>query len=562
MIASGVAEVVSLGSVLPFLAVLSNPALLWDRPFVRSLAIDFGIDNSNELLIPTTIAFVVAALIAGSIRILNLWLNGWIAAAVGTDLSCESYKRTLYQPYEIHVRRNSSSVISNITTQISQTVVAINAFLQLATSTVVSFGLVVGLLFIEPSLAVSALCIFGSAYIILSISVRNKLNSNGFKIKDATELQLKALQEGLGAIRDVLLDNSQQTYIDVYTPSDRLQRELIAKNGFLAAFPRFALEALGMTSIAILSVIYVSNELTDTNYVIPMLGVLALSSQRLLPALQQIYSGWATLNALDASILGVISMLNQPIPSFFSSIKQSFQFHSRLKLSNVSYRYNSESPLVLKDINLDINFGERIGIVGTTGSGKSTLIDLIMGLLAPTSGNLFIDQKDLHNPSHPDYLSSWMSCISHVPQNIYLTDRTILENIAFGVPIEKIDLNRVYDAASLALLTEFIESRPGGFYNIVGERGIQLSGGQRQRIGIARALYKQSQILIFDEATSALDESTEQAVMQAIENLSSNLTIIMIAHRLTTVQRCDRIIKLDCGKIVSDGSPESVLNLP
>lgn len=550
MLASGVAELLSLGAVLPFLAVLSDPEQLWQQPLVQKLASVMDLSQASQLLLPATLAFALAAILAALTRLVNLWFNGRVAAAVGSDLSCEAYRRTLYQPYWVHLQRNSATVIAANTTQVALTVSALNSLLQLVTSTIVAIGLVVGLLLIDAPLALASSALFGSAYLAFSIGSRRELRSNGEKIAETTSRQLKALQEGLGAIRDLVLDGSQPIYLQIFRQSDRPLRQLTAKNAFLGAFPRYALEAIGMVAIALIGGLLVSDRSIGTS-VIPMLGALALGAQRLLPALQQIYSGWASLKSCGQAIQTVLYMLNQPLPPR-PNVVEPLTLRQTIRFEGVHFRYDPTGPDILRGLNLEIRRGERIGLVGSTGSGKTTTTDLLMGLLVPSAGRILIDDADLHDPANPDRLVSWRASIAHVPQSIYLTDSSIAENIAFGVPYNEINLNRVKEAAEQAQIASFIEASPDAYQSCVGERGIRLSGGQRQRIGIARALYKQANILVFDEATSALDNTTEEAVIDSVQRLSKDLTIVIIAHRLTSLQICDRVYKLENGEIAID----------
>lgn len=557
MLGSGSAELLSLGAVVPFLAVLSDPERLWHASLVQELSPRLGLTSANDLLLPTTLAFVVATVIAALIRILNLWLNGRLAAAIGSDLSIESYERTLYQPYVVHVKRNSASVITNTTTQINITVNGLRFALQLITAVVVSAGLITGLLLIDATVAVSAIALFGSAYGLLSLTIRQNLLRNGHQISEANIQQLKALQEGLGAIRDVLLDGSQETYLQIYRNADSPLRQLQAQSLFLGAFPRYMFEALGMVAIALLGGILVFERGIE-GAVIPLLGTLALGAQRLLPSLQQIYNGWANLKNSNSAMESVLAMLNQPLPQKVI-VPEPLVLSEGIRLHGVNFSYGQDLPEVLQGLDLEIRRGERIGLVGETGSGKSTMVDLLMGLLAPTVGRVLVDGVDLYDRLHPERLLAWRAAIAHVPQSIYLIDSSIAENIAFGVPSEKIDYELLRNVTNQAQISSFIESCPEGYQSFVGERGIRLSGGQRQRIGIARALYKQSSILVLDEATSALDMETEEQVMAAVESLSTDLTVIMIAHRTSTVRRCDRVIRIAKGSVLADGPPQLLL---
>jgi ABC-type multidrug transport system fused ATPase/permease subunit len=558
MLASGLAELVSLGAVVPFLAVLSNPEQLWQLPWIKSMAQQVGYFESQQLVLPATVVFALAAVLAAVIRLMNQWLNGRLAAAVGSDLSCEAYQRTLYQPYEVHVQRNTSTVIAGMTQHVQGTVVSLRTVLQTMSSIVVSSGLLIGLLMIDWQVALSTAGLFGIAYGLVAFTLRRQLQKNGERIAEAQNQRVQAIQEGLGAIRDVLLDGSQNSYVEIYRLSDRPERLLESKNQFLSVFPRYAFEALGLVAIAMLGCFLVLERGSGAD-VIPLLGVLALGAQRLLPSLQQIYSGWAVLKAANPNLDAVNHMLNQLMPQRLTD-SPLFTFQHGIRMQGIHFQYNPELPEVLNGLDLEIQRGERIGLIGSTGSGKSTLVDVLMGLLQPTSGRLLVDGADLHEPGCEYRLVGWRASVAHVPQSIYLADTSIAENIAFGVPKYAIDMARVKRAADQAQIAGLIESSSSGYDAFVGERGIRLSGGQRQRIGIARALYKQASVIVFDEATSALDSDTEKAVMEAVEALSRELTLIIVAHRLSTVQRCDRVIRLGKGSISADGPPQKLLS--
>ena len=558
MLTSGFAELVSLGAVVPFLAVLNNPEQLWQLPWIQPLAQQMGYTKSQQLIMPATVAFALAAVLAAVIRLLNQWLNGRLAALVGSDLSCEAYQRTLYQPYQIHLQRNTSTVIAGMTQHCAGTVVALRTVLKITSSVLMSIGLLVGLLLIDWQVALTTAAIFSVSYGLIALASRRRLRQNGERIALAQIQRVQAIQEGLGAIRDVLLDGSQINYLDTYSRSDRPQRLLENNNLFLSSFPRYAFEALGLVAIAVLGGLLVLERGSGSD-VIPLLGALALGAQRLLPSLQQIYSGWAVLKAANANLDSMNEMLKQPMPHR-PAVALSTVFMHSIDMEQVRFKYTADSPEVLHGLDLRIRRGERIGLIGTTGSGKSTLVDLLMGLLHPTSGRLLVDGSDLYDPENSELLAGWRACVAHVPQSIYLSDSSIAENIAFGIPKHEIDLVRVKLAAEQAQIAGFIESSVNGYHSFVGERGVRLSGGQRQRLGIARALYRNASVIVFDEATSALDVNTEKAVIEALEGLSRDLTLVIIAHRLSTVQRCDRIIRLDSGCISADGPPKNVLS--
>ena len=368
------------------------------------------------------------------------------------------------------------------------------------------------------------------------------LHNSAQMAKEQTQV-VKALQEGLGGIRDVLLDGTQPAYCQIYQRADAPLRRAQASITFISQSPRFVMESIGMVLFAALALGMTQGSMGVLT-ALPTLGALALGAQRLLPALQQGYAAWSSIIGYQSSTQEVLELLDQPLPHEASqSLPAHLPFKKSIQFDSVKFRYTTESPWVLDDLSFNISKGTRVGFVGKTGSGKSTCLDLLMGLLLPLSGRITVDGNVLDQRN----LRSWQRNIAHVPQAIYLADTTLAENIAFGVTPEKIDMKRVREAARQAHIADFIESSPQGYQALVGERGIRLSGGQRQRIGIARALYKQAAVLVFDEATSALDHETEKAVMEAIEGLSADLTILIVAHRLTTLKKCTQIIDLNHG---------------
>ncbi len=498
------------------------------------------------------------AIITASIRLILLYVTTRLSYATGADLSIKIYNLTLYQEYAIHVSRNSSEVINSIITKTGAVIASvIMPIINLINSTVLIISVMTALFIIDPVVTLSTFIGFSLLYLVLIRFTGIYLKENSKIIAEQSTQMIKSLQEGLGGIRDVLIDGSQEFYSQLYRSADLPLRRAQGNNNFISGGPRYVLEAVGMILIVMLAYVMSQKE-GGMATAIPVLGVLALGAQRILPALQQAYASFSAIRGAEASLEDVLDLLDQPLPEYTNQPSLTpIPFEREIKLTNLSFRYIKETPLVLKNINLSIFKGERIGFMGVTGSGKSTLLDIIMGLLPPTDGKLTIDQKPLNSKNQR---RAWQTRIAHVPQNIYLSDSTIEENIAFGISIEKIDHQRVKKAAKQAQIADMIEDSKDGYQTLVGERGVRLSGGQRQRINIARALYKKADVLIFDEATSALDSATEQEVIKAIKGLGEKLTILIIAHRLTTLKECDRIIKLDKDNVFQVGSYQDMVN--
>jgi ATP-binding cassette, subfamily B, bacterial PglK len=555
MVVSAFAEVVSLGTVLPFLGILVAPQRVFSYSFSAHLARAWGISTPEQLVLPFTLAFVAAAVFSGAIRTLLLWAITRLSHATGAELSTEVYRRTLYQPYRVHVARNSSEVLSSITIKVLESVNVLYMSLMLVSSTLSGLVITLALIAVDPLAAAVAIVGFGGTYTLVMGMQRRRLRRNGQRIAYEHTQAVKAVQEGLGGIRDVLLDGTQSTYVDIYTNADHAMRRAQGNNIFAAQSPRFVMETVGMILIAVLAY-GLSHRAGGVATALPVLGTLAIGAQRILPILQQSYSSWAGIMGSEAALADTVAMLDQPVRAeALQPAPDALPLTDAARFAGVRFRYSSDGAWVLNGLDLSIRKGSRLGIVGTTGGGKSTMLDLLMGLLTPTEGELLVDGQ----PVVGSRVRAWQRTIAHVPQSIFLADATLAENIAFGLPSADIDVERVRQAARQAQIADFIESCPDRYGTRIGERGIRLSGGQRQRIGIARALYKRASVLVFDEATSALDNTTERSVMDAIEGLHRDLTIVLIAHRLTTVRRCDIIVELEQGRVVAQGTYEQLL---
>jgi ATP-binding cassette, subfamily B, bacterial PglK len=556
MVIASLAEIISIGAVLPFLGILTAPEQVYHHSLMQPIIQILEITEPRQLILPLTILFIASALLAGIVRLTLLYAMTKLSFATGADLSINIYRRTLYQEYEVHLSRNSSEVINGIITK-TNTVIGgvISPTLSLISSMILLVGIMGALFTINKTIALSASIGFGLLYLLVIRYTKTRLKDNSKTIADQSTQMIKSLQEGLGGIRDVLIDGTQQFYCKLYRNADLPLRHASGKNVFINGSPRYAMEAIGMTLIAGLAYAITQQE-GGMVTAIPVLGALALGAQRLLPALQQAYSSYSQIKGSKSSFEDVLNLLDQPLPEYADQpLSKPIHFVKEIKLNNLNFCYTEDSPWILKNVNLSLKKGSRIGFMGVTGSGKSTLLDIVMGLLPPTNGELIIDQQSINYKNR----RAWQAHIAHVPQNIYLSDGTIEENIAFGVAKELINHQRVKKAAQQAQISELIEQWKDGYKTFVGERGVRLSGGQRQRIGIARALYKRADVLILDEATSALDNETEQAIMEAIDGLDKELTILIIAHRLTTLKGCDKVVKLGKNNTINILSYEEVL---
>lgn len=557
MVVTSFAEIVSIGTVLPFLTVLTSPDRIFGHPAAQPLIQALSIKSAGQLLLPLTIVFGLAALAAGVMRLLLLWATTRLSFATGSDFSIGIYRRTLYQPYAVHISRNSSEVINGITNKASGVIHNIvMPTLTLISASIMLVAIILTLLYVDPVVALIAFGGFGLIYAFVIILTRNRLAIDSQRVAHDSTQVIKSLQEGLGGIRDVLLDGSQPVYCEIYRNAECSMRRAQCSILFISASPRYAMEALGMLLICALAYMLVQ-QADGISRAIPVLGTLVLGAQRMLPVLQQAYGAWSSIQGGQSSLQDTLELLDQPFPDYVEKpVAKPLPFKHQISLKQLSFRYNPQTPWVLKKIDLTIIRGSRVGFIGTTGSGKSTLMDIVMGLLQPTEGVIEVDGQ----PITINNLRSWQVHIAHVPQTIFLADSTIEENIAFGVPKDQIDHERVRQAAQQAQIADIIEAWPKQYQTFVGERGIRLSGGQRQRIGIARALYKQADVIIFDEATSALDSKTEQAVMKAIEGLDKDLTILIIAHRLSTLKNCTYLVELSNGEIKRTGTYQDIVN--
>jgi len=553
---SAFAEVLSLGIVVPFIGILTQPEVVFAYPAIAGIINFFEIRTAAELVLPLTIIFALAAFLAGILRLTLLKFSIRYANAIGADFGTDAYHRTLHQPYIVHISRNSSEIISGITQKIGTATGVLLCLVTIITSLVLFIAIFFTLVLIDPMVASISIVTFGIGYGVIAWMTRHRLLRNSQYVATEQTQVVKTIQEGLGGIRDILLDGTQSVYSQVYSKSFRRWLLANGENNFINAAPRYAAEALGMIIIALLAY-YLSLQPEGIGKAFPVLGAFALGAQRLLPVLQQLYGNWVIVKGSQAALVDVLELLEQPLPDNQNKSKNlSINFQKEISFENVYFKYTSAGENALSNVNLTIQKGKCIGIIGITGSGKSTITDLIMALLEPSQGNILVDGVPINSKNRKE----WQQTIAHVPQSIFLTDASFAENIAFGIPLDQIDMTRVKQAADKAQISDFIDSHSDKYNTMVGERGVRMSGGQRQRVGIARALYKNVDIIILDEATSALDNLTEEAVMKSIESYGKKLTILIVAHRLTTLKNCSQIVELDKGKITRKGSYQDIIN--
>ena len=540
------AELFSLGAIIPFLAVISSPELVFSNNFAKPFIIFFGISSPNDLLVPIVSGFVTTVLFAAFFRVVLLWFTIKISFDLGADLSSMIYQKVLYQPYSKHINRDSSDVIDSI---FVKTDIAIYKIIlpvcNIFSGSLLIIAITSILLFINPKIAIYSFVIFSFFYLLIFKTLKKQLLFDGEKAATASRAILKELNEGLGSIRDILIDGSQHFFLSSYQSLDKTFRRSQAGSLFLGQCPRFIMEALGIVLIAFFAykLSLNSNELKT---IIPVLGLFALASQRLLPVFQQIFNALSYIQSAKFSLFEILDFINDTIiPTNKIAKKNSTIFKKYIAFNKVYFKHKNSSSVIIKGITIKIKKGECVGVQGATGSGKSTFLDIFMGLLIPSKGDINIDGNTLNEKN----MRYWQNQIAHVPQTVYLANTSIMENIAFGINRSEIDIERVRWAASRACIANDIEKWPHNYNTFVGERGIKISGGQRQRLGIARALYKKLPILILDEATSALDVKTEKAVMSSLYELNTKLTTIIVTHRHSSLKRCNNIYQIKDGQI-------------
>jgi ATP-binding cassette subfamily B protein len=556
---AAVGEVANLGALLPFLRLLANPqrglmALGPLAALLRRLP-------SQHLLLSLGLGFMAVVVLSSLLRVFTIRIQLRLAALITADLGEQVFAAVLARPYSWHIQHNSSTTLGYLTKDVDQVFGSVQALLVVAVNLAIVLLLGGSLIALAPGVMLMVTLLLAGFYLLVFRYTRGSLRADGERLTSNYQASLQVAQEGLGGIRDLLLDRTQAFFLESYRRRNLSYRLAIAAINIKGQVPRYLIEGFAVLLIVAVSLLMaLSGQGIERQ--LPLLGTLALGAYRLLQPMQQCFTSLGTLQANQESLRRLQPFLPLDIGDIGSQPAQPPGMVARdfsqppgvpmLQLQRISFRYGVDRPWVLQDLDLSLAAGERLAFVGSTGSGKSTCSDLILGLLAPSHGQVMVMGRDLH--ATPGLVAAWQARVAHVPQQIYLSDASFAANIAFGVPADQIDQQRVRRAAEQARIAEVIAASPQGYATLVGERGVRLSGGQRQRIGIARALYKRAQLLVLDEATSALDNRTEAEVMEAIDSLDRHLTVILIAHRLSTVHNCDRIVLLEQGRISAIGS--------
>lgn len=550
------AELGSVLSIGPFMAMVGDMSQLQGDGVVGDIYRMSGLEDPRAFLFWTGIGVLVALTIAAIISMFTIWRLSMYATRVGAELSSRLYSHYMHQPWLFHASGSSSQLTNQIAQECGRiTGGIINPLMQMNARIVMAALMAVAIFVFNPVVAITGLVIFGSAYMAMYRIVRQRLIRNGGTITTENHLRFKMMGEGFGGIKDALLLGRQGVFTDRFQQASFRLANAQGKNQVMSQVPRYVMELIAFGSVIFLILYLLAAHDGNLGTILPLLSVYALAGFKLLPAFQQIYSSISGIRGSLTAFEGLRDDLRASATATLQCTpNENFGQHltprESIELKNIQFTYPGKLDPALREVTMTIGVNKVIGLVGASGSGKSTAIDLLLGLIQPEKGELLVDGE----PITDQQLRSWQNSLGFVPQSIFLADSSIRENIAFGLPPELVDEEKVQRAATMAHLDELLAELPQGLNTRVGERGVQLSGGQRQRIGIARALYHDADVLILDEATSALDGITEKLIMDAIHDFSGKKTIIMIAHRLTTVKQCDNIFMLSQGKVTDSGT--------
>jgi ATP-binding cassette, subfamily B, bacterial PglK len=552
----GVLEVIGVASIAPFIAVVTSPEIINENKYL-AFAFQFsGADNNQQFIVFLGINVISLMVLSNFTQAFISWKIVSFSEMLNTRLSTKLLQKYLMRPYSFFLNKNTSDLGKNILSEVGRvTNGVIMQFMFLTSKLIISTFMLLFLVVINPKVAITIIFILGGAYLLIFTLVKERVYKIGLKATDATFASFKAANEAMSGIKDIKLKGAEEEFVNRFFEPTSLLASVRIQLNLVSSLPRYLLEIVAFGGI-ILLIIFVILTTQNSNNLIALISIYALAGYRLMPALQQIYSAMTSIKYNSHSLENLSIDFTNPIPARIEfESTDSIRFNKKLKVNQISFSYEGSENLVLNKIELSIYPNTKVGIVGETGSGKSTLVDIMLGLIEPDSGFISIDGVAINEQN----ISVWQKYIGYVPQSIYLTDDTIAANIAFGCPNNDINLKKVKRAAELANLDKFINTLPEKYKTSVGERGVRLSGGQKQRVVIARALYNDPQVIFMDEATSSLDGITESAIMEAIHNLSKEKTIIMIAHRLSSIREFDVIHYVKNGQVIDSGSFDDLM---
>jgi ABC-type bacteriocin/lantibiotic exporter with double-glycine peptidase domain len=556
LLVMGFIELIGVGSISPFISVVSNPSVIHTNAYLNTIYNYFDFSSDNSFIIAFGVA--VIGIIAFSnlcLALVTIIINIFSSKRF-YSLGMRFFEKNIRQPYVFYLNINTAELAKKILSDIHTYIKTLTMSLHLVSSTIISLSIIVLLIIINPLLALIVSAILGLSYFIIYSFARNFLSKKGKEKNRQNLLRFKYINETFGGIKDIKIHGKEQVFLDLFSMPSKKYARNDAISEIINEMPKYILETIAINGIVAIIIFLIHFDYKIDGF-LPVLTVYAFGSYRLLPSLQKIFRAVANIKfnfpVLKSLCKDDIDLSKNYVPPNKDISK--LDFHNNIKLEDILFLYPGTDRPVIKNQILTIKSNTSIALVGHTGCGKTTFVDIILGLLIPQSGRFFVDNVEITKNN----LKAWQKNLGYVPQSIYLTDDTIRNNIAFGIIPDKIDNDAVIRAAQLANIHDFIEKELDNGYNtIVGERGVRLSGGQRQRIGIARAVYHDPSVLILDEATSALDSLTENAIMDAIQNMSHKKTIIMIAHRITTIKACDVIYLMDKGEIIDQGSYEEL----
>ena len=552
-------DMIGVASILPFMAVLTNPSLIETNMILNFMFRTsglLGVENNQQFLFSLGVLVFATLLISLIFKALTHYVQVQFVHMSGYSIGNRLVIRYLHQPYSWFLTRHSADLGKTILSEVQQIISAgMYPLMELIAKSMVTFAIIALLIVADPQIALIAGFLLGGTYGFIFYFIRPYLNKIGSERLKHNQIRFTAISEAFGAAKEIKVGGLEKTYVGVYSSSAKTFANNEASSKVVALLPRFVLEAIAFGGI-LLYILYTMGQNETFISALPILSLYVFAGYRLMPALQQIYTSLTRLTFVGPSLDNLYNDIKNLKPLNEDEDQSVLSFNKSIDLKNIHYNYPNTSRAALKNVSFTIPVKSTVGIIGATGSGKTTVVDIVLGLLEASDGTLEVDGKIITNKN----ARSWQRSIGYVPQHIYLSDDSVAANIAFGIDPKNINQSAVERAAKIANLHEFIkEELPQKYQTTIGERGIRLSGGQRQRIGIARALYHGPQVLILDEATSALDNQTEKGVMEAINDLSKNITTIIIAHRLSTVKNCHKIFLLEKGQLKNQGTFEELI---